>query len=252
MLSFHTKDNRKPICIVKNNDNKIVENVYLYDKIDKTFEGFESLELVDNFHFQLIPNMNRERDCIYIAGSSGSGKSFMCAQYLKEYIRLHPKNPIYLFSYLNEDETIDQVKKIQRIDIHDKEFMSENLEPKDFENSMIILDDVDCLEDKALKNKILGFFKKILQIGRHGNISVCYLCHEITNGNETKAILNESHSISFFPKTIGSKKLKYLCDSYLGMNKEEINKVKNLDSRCITVLKSYPKIIIAEKDIFIL
>jgi hypothetical protein len=252
MLSFTNKDNeKKTICVIKNND-KIIENVYLYDKIDKSFEGFESLELVDSFHFQIVPDLNKERDCIYIAGSSGSGKSFACVQYLKEYIRLHPKNPIYLFSYLTNDETIDKVKKIQRIDIHNKEFINENLDTKDFENSMIVLDDVDCLEDKALKNKILGFFKKILQIGRHGNISVCYLCHEITNGNETKAILNESHSISFFPKTIGSKKLKYLCDSYLGMNKEETNKIKSLDSRCITVLKSYPKIVIAEKNIYIL
>ena len=42
---------------------------------------------------------------------------------------MHPKNPIYLFSYLDEDETIDEIKKINRFDIHDKEFIDEELDP---------------------------------------------------------------------------------------------------------------------------
>ena len=87
--------------------------------------------------------MNKKRDCIYVAAQSGAGKSYFCTQYLKEYIKMHPKNPIYLFSYLDEDETIDEIKKINRFDIHDKEFMDEELDPKDFKDSCIVLDDIE-------------------------------------------------------------------------------------------------------------
>ena len=180
--------------------------MFLLPKVNKEIDGFEELELDDDHSFQILPDQNKERDCLYVAGASGSGKSFFCKQYLKEYIKLFPKNPIFLFSYLDEDDTIDEIKAIQRIDIYDKEFLNEELDPKDFKNSLIILDDMDCVEDKKIKNKVLLFFKQLLQIGRRFHTTVIWACHEIVAGYETKCILGESHSITFFPKTIGTKK----------------------------------------------
>jgi len=46
--------------------------------------------------------------------------------------------------------------------------------------------------------------------------------------------------------------MKYVCDSYLGMDKTEIEKIKRLDSRAVTVLKTYPKVVVSEKEIFII
>jgi predicted AAA+ superfamily ATPase len=114
MLSLKSNDkSKKPICIIKS-DKKKTGEVFLYDKINKNEDGFDEMELKDNFTFQLIPNKNNQRDVLYIAGASGSGKSYYCKEYLKEYISLFPNNPIYLFSYLDLDETIDEVKKIKR------------------------------------------------------------------------------------------------------------------------------------------
>jgi ABC-type dipeptide/oligopeptide/nickel transport system ATPase component len=95
MLSFEQIDNKKPICTIKNSDNKSIQNIYLYDKIDKNEIGFEDLNLSEGFQFQIIPDMNKEREILYIAGSSGSGKSYFCKEYLKEYIKLHPKKLKY-------------------------------------------------------------------------------------------------------------------------------------------------------------
>ena len=87
----------------------------------------------------------------------------------------------------------------------------------------------------------------MLTMGRHDNVTVCYACHEVCNRNETKVILNESHSLTIFPKVYGSKKLQYLLESYYGMNKAEIEKFKSLDSRTVSIFRSYPKIVMSEK-----
>ena len=41
--------------------------------------------------FQLIPNNKKERTCNAIFGQAGSGKSYFCCEYIKEYIKIHPK-----------------------------------------------------------------------------------------------------------------------------------------------------------------
>ena len=69
--------------------------------------------------------------------------------------------------------------------------------------------------------------------------------------HETKTILNESHNIVFFPSTLGGRSLKYLLDSYLGLDKKQIEKVKNLDSRWVCVCKTFPQVILSEKNIMI-
>ena len=46
--------------------------------------------------------------------------------------------------------------------------------------------------------------------------------------------------------------MKYLLDNYLGLDKQQIRKLKRLDSRWVTVIKSYPMIVIGEKQAFML
>eukprot|EP01035_Chromulina_nebulosa_P007270 gene7270-9803_t len=179
MLTLKSHENKKPIIAIKNKSNKKTGEVFLLPKVNKEIDGFEELELDDDHSFQILPDQNKERDCLYVAGASGS----------------------------DEDDTIDEIKVIQRVDIYDKEFLNEELDPKDFKNSLIILDDMDCVEDKKIKNKVLAFFKKLLQIGRRFHTTVIWACHEIV---------------------AGAKKMKYVCDSYLGMSKEKIEKIKRL------------------------
>jgi len=163
-------------------------------------------------------------------------------------------NPIeiFLFSYLEKDKTLDAVKKIQRVNIHDPEFINSELTAQDFKDCCVIMDDMDCEANKKVRLKVMNLVQQMLQIGRHLGTTVLFLCHEVCNGTETKMTLNESHSITIFVKTLGNKKLKYLLDNYLGMDKEQMQKVKNIDSRAVTIFKSYSKVIFDEKDIFIL
>jgi hypothetical protein len=115
----------------------LTREVLTYEKKNEIQEGIQSdgfseMDLQDGFQFQQVPNLSKERDVLFIAGKSDSGKSYYGREYLKQYAKLFPKRPIYLISYLPKDETLDEFKKISRIDIYDKEFMKEELGIDDF------------------------------------------------------------------------------------------------------------------------
>jgi hypothetical protein len=84
------------------------------------------------------------------------------------------------------------------------------------------------------------------------NTTAIYACHEICNGFETKSILNDCTSVTFFPQGMGHKKLHYLLDNYFGLNKEQIERIRKLETRAVTVLKTFPKLCLSERNCFIL
>jgi hypothetical protein len=201
--------------------------------------------------FQQIPNVNVERTILYVTGASGSGKSYYTKNFCDCYKKIFPKREIYLFSSITDDSSIDKIKGLKRVKIT-PEFLNEDISAKDFENSLVIFDDTDCITDKKTKAKIQAILNSVLETGRHFNTSVVYTSHTACNGNDTKKILNEAHSITIFPTGLGGRSLKYLLDQYLGLDKEQIKRIKKLDSRWVTILKSYPMVVLSEKEAYIL
>ena len=68
-----------------------------------------------------------------------------------------------------------------------------------------------------------------------------------------KEFLNETHSVTLFPKTLGNKSLKYLLDSYFGLDKDQIKKVKKMKGgRSVTIMKTYPMVVMNDKHLFTL
>ena len=45
------------------------------------------------------------------------------------------------------------------------------------------------------------------------------------------------------------KSSKYLLDNYFGLDKNQIKNIKNVDSRHIAILRSYPMIVQSERQI---
>jgi len=202
--------------------------------------------------FQLIPNNKKERSCHAVFGQAGSGKSFWCCNYIKEYIKVHPKRPIYLFTTITSDiGCLKDIKKIKIIQLTE-EFANDNIGVEELKESLCLFDDIDNIRDKQLKKKLFQTLNDCLQVGRKFEIDVLITFHVATAGNDTKIILNECNSISFNYKTFGNRALKYLLDSYLGLDKKQIERVKKLDGRMITVLKTYPKLVLSEKELYIL
>ena len=238
-----------PLFKIKNVDNpKLEKMVFFENDKSKVEKSFDEINLRPNEFTQLVPNTKRERSCIFIAGMSGSGKSYWCAQYIKEYIKTYKDRPCYLFSGTPSDDNLDKIKQVKRIKL-DEKFLNTTLTIKDFEKCLILFDDCDVIKNKAFRTKIMNLQNLILQTGRHSQTEILVISHVINAGYDTKIVLNEAHSIVIFPRTVGARSLKYLLENYLGFNKNQIQKIKKLgtETRAITLIKTYPNIILCEK-----
>lgn len=247
---MNTEENGSPVFKIykklKNGLTKEINEVF----VGKNPE-FNRIELDENQFTQLTPS-NKERDVLYITGSSGSGKSYFTLQYLKEYEQKYKKNPVYLFSSLKEDATLDKFKKLKRVNIFSDEFLNEQFDINDFQDSLVIFDDTDCLRNKSLKMKIQGLLNIILETGRHTRTSCIYTSHLPAKGQETKTILNEAHNITFFTQGLGGVSLKYLLESQLGLNKKQRLEIMRNKSRATTYIKTYPNLILYDKGAYTL
>jgi hypothetical protein len=242
-----------PIAIIKRGEGK-KKNPPILSVASKTKEEdmpnqvYESYKLKGDDIFQPVPNPKTERQILYITGASGSGKSFYTQLYGNEYKKLYPKRDVYLFSSLDDDSSIDKIKGIRRVNIKTPDFLTDNITAEDFKESLVIFDDTDCITNKPIKLKVDAILNSLLETGRHYGASVVFTSHLACGGLATKRILNESHSITFFPHSLGGRSLKYLLDNYLGLDKQQIKRVKKLEGRWVTVIKSYPQIVLSEKE----
>ena len=248
-LNFES--NGSGIAMIKNGTGKMKNKTVYLDSNAKSLHGFNDLKIEgEDSYFQLLPDLKKNRQVIYVNGSSGSGKTFWIKRYLQEYKRIYPKSEIYVFSPFDSDVSYEGVK-IKNIKI-EPELLEDNLTSKDFEDSICVFDDVEALSNRTLRKEVLRIMDDILCTGRHYNCSACVVFHEACNGALTKKVLNESHAMVFFPATLGTRSLKYLCENYLGMDKDEIKRLKKLKTRAVAIIKSYPKLVLSEKDIYCL
>ena len=232
-------------CIDKNaNDLKIlhVSNERRRDSFKYKFREF--------LFFYHMPNIKNSRDCLYISGCSGSGKSHYAKTYIECYKKIFPKRKIFLFSKLKEDPTIDTVKPI-RIKL-DNELLADPITPEELQNSLCVFDDFDALRDGKLKNEIYGLIDEILFDGRHFNIHCIITSHMITNYKKTRNILSEVNSITLFPQSISFKNANYLLRNYLGLKQKQIDIILNLPSRWVTVFIRYPKFVLFQNGCYFL
>jgi len=249
MASFNFENDGIPIAKIKNNSRKGKEKIVYLDENSSATNNYKEIILKPNQgKFQYIPDEGKERFIAYVVGASGSGKSWFASELGNEYKKLFPKNPIYLLSYLDNDSSIDQIKGIKRIKLDD-EFLDTDLDAEDFRDSLVIWDDTDCITDKKMVLKLRDLLGKMLNTGRHCRNSVIYLSHIACNGLQTKGILNECHSLTFFNATLGGRTKNYLLNQYLGLNKKQIEAVEKIDGRAITIVKTYPMVLISEKEI---
>jgi len=248
-MSLNTNGIGRSLAIVK--DNKKFKNVVF--SVSDSSEDNEFTKPFDQYRikegiFQYIPDKDRERDTIFICGSAGSGKSYWCAQYIKEYHRIFKDNRIYLISEGMEDECLDSIKSLKRIEI-DETLLTEPIEYNEFENCLVIFDDIDAMKGK-LGKYIYDLRDKLLKNSRKARVSVISTNHTCT-GHELKAVLNESNVIVFFMANY-NRALKYLLESYVGLDKKGIEGIKKNKSRWTAYIKSFPNVILQEKDIMTL
>ena len=242
-----------PVAILEN-QNDPLKNKILYinpEKADVITYLTDVKLTAKEQNFQQIPNITTERQILYITGASGSGKSYFAKKFIDQYKQIYPKREIYLISSLSDDSSIDKIKNLRRIKLS-QDFLRDDIQAQDFKDSLVIFDDTDCIVDKKMKLKINGILNLILETGRHFNISCLYTSHVACSGNDTKRILNEAHSITLFPHGLGGRSMKYLLENYLGLDRDQVKRIKKLGSRWVSILKTFPMVVLSEKEAFVM
>lgn len=232
-----------PVAIVRGsrggkNDGRVL---FMSDKTKAPPNSFVDVELMDG---QLQPWLDiHSRVCCYTAGMSGSGKSTYTSNYLCEYAITHPKRPIFIISRLTEDPAFDDIPCVERIpaDI----VLQDNLTMDSFpQDCCVVFDDVETLNDDKVKKAVQKLRADLLETGRHKNIYVMMTNHNLCDGMATRTALAESHIITVFPRGCSLQQLRYVCKTYLGMDKKEIDHFIKLPSRWVSYVKTYPGCVI--------
>jgi type IV secretory pathway VirB4 component len=239
----------KPICkVVGGNDDG--EVIYLDTQADmnkgKLKKNYFDKLVVDDGKLQMVPDTTSERQCIMIQGASGAGKTTVTNSYIKEYHRCYKKNPIYFFSVLDSDDSLDE-KLVKRVNIDDS-WITDPLTIDDVKNSLVVMDDVEMIKDKNIKQAIFDFINSILTTGRHTNTSIILTVH-YPNNKYIRNFLNECHCFVYFPMGSG-RATHYVLENYIGLDKKDIQKIKKMHSRWCCVFKNYPQCVLLEHNLF--
>lgn len=238
----------REIAVVKDN-SKMKKSVFSVSNDDK----YDADELIKPFnHFQLtsgtfqyIPDIERDRDTIFVAGTAGSGKSYWASQYIKEYHKIYPSNQIYLITGNNADDpAFENMKYVKKINLEG--ILDDPLPYEEFKDCLAVFDDIDACSGK-LGKYLYDLRDKLLKNSRKVKVSVLSTAHTFS-GIDLKSVLNESDVIVFFPSNY-NRSLKYLLENYLGLTKEGIKAVRKLKTRWCAFVKSYPNVLITEKTI---
>lgn len=242
-------DKHKPIAIVRQDDsksNKIFNKNKLLYLVDGE-KGQKKIDLKINEVFEPVPSTNPDkRDCYFIAGASGSGKSYITTKIVANYQKLYPQRNIFLVSALTADSTIDKIKNVIRLTEDD--IIDFNVNDIKYTNSFIIFDDWENME---LLPEVKKMIKDVLITGRkhtegQGCISCCILSHTINIGRPLGTlILNECNYYIVYPSNTSHYSLNYILGRYVGITDKDIKALKKLKSRWVLIHKDYPQYFIS-------
>lgn len=224
---------------------------YLYNKVKEIKKSniMNEITINDRGEIQPIPNINRQSNNVYAAGPNGAGKSTSIANWAEQYQKLFPKNKIHVFKRDTEDDlAFDNLKFIDE-DLED--MIDDPYELDELSNSLLIFDDTSRIRNKEVNSAVKELMYDALENGRKKKISVCVSNHLVADKNNTKTQLYECDTLIVFPGSSNAQ-IRYVCGTYVGMSKKQINKLFKLRTRWILISKSYPQYIIYDKGVYIL
>lgn len=247
--------------LIGNDDNEDIEEEDYEDEYEEYRKTNKKLQTTfDNFYIddgKVIPLPNiKTRECLYIAGPQGSGKSYYTAMYIREFKKMFKKKKIILFSMVENDKAYENIKGIKQIKI-DESLIDDPINIKEeLTNSLCIFDDIDAIQNKKLQQAVFNLMDDIASTGRDqeslGNdIYLISTSHQITDYQNTRGILNNATSITIFPKSGSAYGIQRALKLYCGMSTKQIENVMKLPSRWVTLYKRYPQYVVYEKGIYI-
>lgn len=183
--SFNKQDTTwQPIAVLHSKTSPRDGLQLMLDTSKRSIVSTREVHLPSSESFALEPtNIAKGRDIVMVGGKSGSGKSHTAKNFAIRYHQLWPSRPIRLFSFLDEDETLDALKFIERVKPDKLSTDSKATELKYYENSLNIFDDIegfqhDDPDTHALLQQIIDM---IATTGRHTSSSLLVASHLLTD-----------------------------------------------------------------------
>ena len=235
------------IAKVKDKKDKTIDTIYIKD-LDEDMHGEKHMTdyvVKKSEHIQVsVPNKHFS---FGVFGSSGVGKSYFIGQFLLEFRKKYKTRPIYIFSPVKDDPAFLKAKPIY-IKIDDS-ILTDPLQTPEFTDGLVVFDDLESVNKKYYAT-ILDFRDKCLEVGRHNGIQTISISHTIQGGNTTKKVINESDYVCVFPRSNFSA-IQKLCVNHYGFGKADIQYIKNIGktSRWVVIKRSYPSVIISEREV---
>lgn len=235
-------------------NSKNSEDLILDEKVQEVFKtvkqkefSHKTVELEDGL---FVPVIRKDKHFVYyIAGVAGAGKSYLCGELLKSYKKLYPKRECYLISKLNQDDTLDKLKFLKRIDI--STFLESPPDISEFANSVCVFDDYENLDKNVLKI-VINLINDICIEGRHHNSDCILINHLLTNYKQSRISLSEATHVVVYPSSSSFQSLKYLLTNYIGLNKKEIEEIRKLKTRWVIIYRHAPNYILTQTSVKLL
>lgn len=241
-MSIESKQSKTNKAIALGENGK---GFFLSDNEDgETHVHSDKIKLIPFFDLKKIKSVR-----IFVSGSTGSGKTYLCEQILRTSFKKAPQ--IYLFSSI-WDKDYSSFKNMIHIDID--EFYKQHPEVSDIYDrlmpkSVVIFDDILSYDDKKVKAYI-KLRSQCLSTGRHKDISCICIEQQPRNYTKSRDVLLNSEMYIFFPKS-SYMPFKKTCEEYLGLTKDKIAEIGQ-KSRYVCINKVYPSYAVREYDINIL
>jgi hypothetical protein len=198
--------------------------------------------------FEMMPPTDPERNHrIYVAGVSGSGKSYWSAAYVRNVKMRFPDSKFFIVSNKEDDAVLDVLNPVhispeQAGDLKDLESLRD---------SVVLFDDVDSFS-RDQRKLVLDLYSHILKDGRSKHIHVILTSHSPSNYHETRdALINSSHLV-FFPQFNQGYHLLQFLKLYGGLSKSQIREVCHWDTRWCVLHREVPRYIMGEHNLKLL
>jgi len=213
-------------------DEKAQEEYY---KLLDEFEIMKHKGFILKNGGKLMPLLNFNRnERLYVTGSSGSGKTYFSTELIKQYLKHYKNNNLIIISGVDVNEDLQDLEPsiIDPVDL-----VQEPLRDDEIRDSIILFDDVLSIPNKLVRNNIIAVINNLMETNRHTNTTLIIINHLINDFHNTRKILNESSSITFFPKSSAKNNIKKYLKTYEGLNDKLIRKIVNLPSRAVSLYK---------------
>lgn len=226
------------------------------------FDNGTGFVIPDDGVLQILPTLPSygKTDTFYITGKSGSGKSTFVNDFANEVLKLLPDYSVVLFSRYADDAAFnDRVKKnLIKIPLDDKLCEEKINIERDIkqDGSIVIFDDIDNSGNKkcevyvkSLRDELLKNYRSHTENEKSAYVLVTN--HNTTDYRDTRIVLQEADFIVLYGSS-GRYQNEYCMRKYIGLGKQEIDKILRLNSRWVAIHQSIPRYVAYEKGVMVI